>query len=51
MACPLLLALTESMNEIKTGLLMLLFCAALYTLANPGTWTGLLQAVSHLVRG
>jgi len=31
--------------------LMLLVCAALYTLTNPGTWNGLVQAVSHLMRG
>jgi len=28
------------MNEIKTGLLMLLVCAAFYLLADPRVWEG-----------
>jgi hypothetical protein len=44
---------TESspMNELKTGLLMLLVCAAFYVLADPRVWGGLCQFVGHLVGG
>lgn len=39
------------MNELKTGLLMLLVCAAFYVLADPRVWGGLCQLVGRLVGG
>jgi hypothetical protein len=44
---------TESspMNELKTGLLMLLVCAAFYVLADPRVWGGFCQFVGRLVGG
>jgi hypothetical protein len=42
---------SSSMNELKTGLLMLLVCAAFYVLADPRVWGGLCQFVGRLVGG
>ncbi|MBV9732008.1 MAG: hypothetical protein JO275_04465 [Verrucomicrobia bacterium] len=42
---------SRSMNEFKTGLLMLLVCAAFYVLADPRVWGGLWQFVGRLVGG
>gem|GEM_PF-3450853 len=39
------------MNELKTGLLMLLVCGAFYVLADPRVWGGLCQLVGHLMGG
>ena len=39
------------MNEIKTGLLMLLLCGAFYVLADPRVWGGLWHFVGHLMSG
>ena len=39
------------MNELKTGLLMLLVCAAFYVLADARVWGGLCQLVGRLVGG
>jgi hypothetical protein len=39
------------MNELKTGLLMLLVCAAFYVLGDPRVWGGLCQFVGRLVGG
>lgn len=42
---------SSPMNELKTGLLMLLVCAAFYVLADPRIWGGLCQFVGRLVGG
>ena len=42
---------SSPMNELKTGLLMLLVCAAFYVLADPRVWGGLCQFVGRLVGG
>ena len=42
---------SSPMNELKTGLLMLLVCAAFYVLADPRVWGGLWQLVGRLVGG
>jgi hypothetical protein len=39
------------MNELKSGLLMLLVCAAFYVLADGRFWGGLCQLVGRLVGG
>jgi hypothetical protein len=39
------------MNELKTGFLMLLVCAAFYVLTDPRVWGGLCQFVGRLVGG
>jgi hypothetical protein len=41
----------SSMNELKTGLLMLLVCAAFYVLGDARVWGGLCQLVGRLVAG
>ena len=44
-------ARSSSMNELKTGFLMLLVCAAFYVLTDPRVWGGLCQFVGRLVGG
>ena len=39
------------MNELKTGLLMLLVCGAFYVLADARVWGGLWHLVGRLVGG
>ena len=39
------------MKEFKTGLLMLLVCAAFYVLTDARVWGGLCQLVGRLVGG
>jgi hypothetical protein len=48
---PFALGVGSPMNEIKTGLLMLLVCAAFYLLADSRVWGGLCQLVGRLVGG
>ena len=42
---------SSPMNELKSGLLMLLVCAAFYVLADPRVWGGLWQLVGRFVGG
>ncbi|HKM57438.1 MAG TPA: hypothetical protein VJX28_01745 [Chthoniobacterales bacterium] len=39
------------MKEIKTGVLMLLVCAAIYVQIDPRIWSGFCQLIGRLMTG